>query len=140
MLCAGSAFTQTRPRGPIHRFWSSFSAHLSFRHPALQAIAASVQFSCSVVSDSLQPHELQHARPPCPSPTPGVHSNSCPLSPHQAQISFPVSLPAKVQFSDWQFLKDLQVGSWGKCRTRFRSFLSFLDNNPGVWELVGYTL
>ena len=39
----------------------------------------SVQFS-SVVSDSLRPHGLQHARPPCPSPTPGVHSNSCPLS------------------------------------------------------------
>ena len=37
----------------------------------------SVQFSCSVVSDSLQPHGLQHARPPCPSPTPGVYSNSC---------------------------------------------------------------
>ena len=37
----------------------------------------SVPFSHSVVSDSLQPHELQHARPPCPSPTPGVHSNSC---------------------------------------------------------------
>ena len=36
----------------------------------------SVQFSCSVVSDSLRPHESQHARPPCPSPTPGVHSNS----------------------------------------------------------------
>ena len=35
-----------------------------------------VQFSHSVMSDSLQPHELQHARPPCPSPTPGVHSNS----------------------------------------------------------------
>ena len=40
----------------------------------------SVQFSCSVVSNSLRPHELQHARPPCPSPTHGVHSNSCPLS------------------------------------------------------------
>ena len=40
----------------------------------------SVQFSCSVVSDSLRPHELQHARPPCPSPTPGVYSNSCPSS------------------------------------------------------------
>ena len=41
---------------------------------------SSVQFSCSVVSDSLWPHEPQHARPPCPSPTPGVHPNSCPLS------------------------------------------------------------
>ena len=42
--------------------------------------ASLVQFSCSVMSDSLQPHGLQHARPPCPSPTPGVYSNSCPLS------------------------------------------------------------
>ena len=41
----------------------------------------SVQFSRSVVSNSLQPHESQHARPPCPSPTPGVHSDSCPSSP-----------------------------------------------------------
>ena len=41
---------------------------------------SSVQFSRSVVSDSLQPHELQHARPPCPSPTPGVHSDSHPSS------------------------------------------------------------
>ena len=37
-----------------------------------------VQFSCSIVSNSLQPHELQHARPPCPSRTPRVYSNSCP--------------------------------------------------------------
>ena len=41
---------------------------------------SSVQFSCSVVSNSLRPHESQHARPPCPSPTPGVHPNSCPSS------------------------------------------------------------
>ena len=40
----------------------------------------SVQFSHSVVSDSLQPHESQHAKPPCPSPTPRVHPNSCPSS------------------------------------------------------------
>ena len=40
----------------------------------------SVQFSRSVVSDSLQPHESQHTRPPCPSPTPGVHPNPCPSS------------------------------------------------------------
>ena len=41
---------------------------------------SSAQFSRSVVSDSLQPHESQHTRPPCPSPTPGVHSDSCPSS------------------------------------------------------------
>ena len=41
---------------------------------------SSVQFSLSVISDSLQPHGLQHARPPCPATTPGVYSNSCPLT------------------------------------------------------------
>ena len=41
-------------------------------------VLLSVQFSCSVVFDSLRPHESQHARPPCPSPTSGVHSDSCP--------------------------------------------------------------
>ena len=41
---------------------------------------SSVQFNCSVVSDSLQPHELQNARLPCPSPTTGVHPNSCSFS------------------------------------------------------------
>ena len=41
---------------------------------------SSVQFSCSVMSDSLRPHELQHTSPPCPSPTLGVYPNSCPLS------------------------------------------------------------
>ena len=41
---------------------------------------SSVQFSHSVMSDSLQPHGLQHTRLPCPAPTPGVYSNSCPLS------------------------------------------------------------
>ena len=41
---------------------------------------SSVQFSHSVMSDSLHPHELQHTRTPCPSPTPGMHTNPCPLS------------------------------------------------------------
>ena len=41
---------------------------------------SSVRLSHSAMSDSLRPHELQHARPPCPKPTPGVHPNSCPLS------------------------------------------------------------
>ena len=45
-----------------------------------QTAFSSVQFSHSVVSNSLQPHGLQHARPPCPSPTPGTYSNSCPSS------------------------------------------------------------
>ena len=48
--------------------------------PEYSQMFSSVQFSHSVVSDSLQSHELQHARPPCPSPTPGIHSDSHPLS------------------------------------------------------------
>ena len=55
---------------------------------------SSVQFSCSVVSDSLWPHELQYTRPPCPSPTPGVHPNSCPLSRYAIQPSHPLSSPS----------------------------------------------
>ena len=47
---------------------------------AMNLHTLSVQFSRSVVSDSLWPHEPQHARPPCPSPTPGAYSNSCPLN------------------------------------------------------------
>ena len=43
-------------------------------------LSKSIQFSCSVVSDTSQPHGLQHARPPCQLPTPRVYSNSCPLS------------------------------------------------------------
>ena len=46
----------------------------------VQLKISSVQFSRSVMSNSLRPHGLQHARPPCPSPAPGVYPNSCPLS------------------------------------------------------------
>ena len=51
----------------------------SWKHLIIKLLS-SVQFSCSVVSDSLQPHEPQHARPFCPLPTPRVYPNSCPLS------------------------------------------------------------
>ena len=48
--------------------------------PQRHSLLYSVQFSCSVMSNSLQLHEPQHTRPPCPSPTPGVQPNPCPLS------------------------------------------------------------
>ena len=73
---------------PHHTLWSLRCLHLSSHtHPGIviqpepHAITlGSVQFSHSVVSDSLRSHGLQHARPPCPSPAPGVHPNSCPLN------------------------------------------------------------
>ena len=86
---------------------------------------SSVQFSCSVVSNSLQPHELQHARPTCPSPTPGAYSNPCPLSwwCHPAisscviPFSCPQSLPASGSFPVGQLLTSL----WGMKTDLFQS-------------------
>ena len=57
----------------------------------------SVQFTCSVMSNSLWPHEPQHARPPCPSPTPGVYPNSCSLS----QWCHPTISSSVVPFSSY---------------------------------------
>ena len=59
---------------------SYHTASRAVANQSLVTFTSSVQFSCSVVSDSLRPHGLQHARPPRPSPTPGVYPNSCPLS------------------------------------------------------------
>ena len=81
---------------------------------------SSVQFSCSVVSESLQPHESQHARSPCPSPTPGVHPDSRPSSQwcHPAISSSVVpfssclqSLPASV-FSNESTLRMRRPNYW----------------------------
>ena len=102
---------------------------------------SSVQFSCSVVSDSLRPHELQHARPPCPSPTPGVHSDSCPWSPwcHPA-ISFsvvpfsscPQSHPASESFPMSQLF------AWGGQSTGVSASASFLPISQG-WSPSEWT-
>ena len=91
-----------------------------------------VQFSCSVVSDSLWPHELQHARPLCPSPTPGVHPNSCPLSRwcHPAISSsvvpfssYPQSLPASESIPTSQFFP------WGGQSIEVSALASVLPKN-----------
>ena len=103
----------------------------------------SVQFSGSVVSDSLWPHESQHARPPCPSPTPGIHSDSCPLSwwCHPAISSSvvpfsscPQSLPASESFPMSQLF------TWGGQSTGVSALAWFLPKNTQDWsplELTG---
>ena len=58
----------------------SYTVYTDYGQRTVYSFTHSVQFSHSVMSDSLQPHEPQHARPPCPSPTPGVYPNSSPLS------------------------------------------------------------
>ena len=67
---------------------------------------STVQFSRSVMSDSLRPHGLQHARPPCPSPTPGVYSNSCPLLPGKSH-----GRRSLVGWSPWG-RKELDTTEW----------------------------
>ena len=103
---------------------------------------SSVQFSCLVVSDSLRPHELQHARPPCPSPTPRVHSNSRPVSPwcHPAISSLvvpfsscPQSLPASKSFPMSQLF------SWGGQNTGVSALASFLPKNTQNWSPLEWT-
>ena len=74
-LPRGNFLTQESNQGLLH--WILYQLSYLGSPPF---IFSSVQFSRSVMSDSLRPHELQHARPPCPSPTPGVHSDSCPSS------------------------------------------------------------
>ena len=100
------------------------------------------QFSRSVVSDSLRPHESQHARPPCPSPTPGVHSNSRLLSPwcHPAISSSvvpfsscPQSLPASESFPMSQLF------TWGGRSTGVSALASFLPKNTQDWSPSEWT-
>ena len=81
--------------------------------PYLVIQFSSVHFIHSVVSDSLQPHGLQHARPPCPSPTPGVYPNSCPLSHDAIQPSHPLSSPSPPAFN------------LSQCQTHFSNESSF---------------
>ena len=77
-VAMSSSRGSSQPRDQTHvSYISCIGANSTIQEALLRL---SVQFSSSVVSDSLQPHESQHARPPCPSPTPRVYSNSCPLS------------------------------------------------------------
>ena len=103
---------------------------------------SSVQFGHSDVSDSLRPHESQHPRPPCPSPSPGVHSNSCPSSRwcHPAIsssvvpfTSFPQSLPASESFPMSQHF------SRGGQSIGVSALASFLSKNTQGWSPLEWT-
>ena len=98
------------------------------------------QFSCSVMSDSLRPHESQHARPACPSPSPGVHTDSCPSSLwcHPAISSSvvpfsscPQSLPASESFPVSQLF------AWGGQSIGVSALASVLPMNIQDWSPLG---
>ena len=106
------------------------------------SVSVSVQFSRSVVSDSLQPHESQHTRPPYPSPTPGVHSNSRPSSQwcHPAILSSvvpfwscPQSLPASESFPMSQLF------AWGGQSTGVSASAPFPPKNTQDWSPLEWT-
>ena len=112
-------------------FWSSCNL-----------VHVSVQFSRSVVSDSLQPHESQHASPPCPSLTPGVHSDSCPSS----QWCHPAISSSVVPFSSC--LQSLpasescpmsQLFTWGGQSTGVSALASFLPKKSQGWSPSGWS-
>ena len=103
-------------------------------------VSSSVQSLSSV--RSLQPHELQHSRPPCPSPTPRVHSNSCPLSlwchpaisPSVVPFSScPQSLPASGSFPMSQLF------TWGGQSTGVSASGSVLPMNTQDWSPLEWT-
>ena len=103
---------------------------------------SSVQFSCSVMSDSLRPHESQHARPPCPSPTPGVHSDSrsssqsCHPAISSSVVPFsscPQSLPASESFPMSQLFP------WGGQSTGVSALISLLPKKSQGWSPSEWT-
>ena len=108
----------------------------------LECMFSSVQFSCSVVSDSLRTHELQHARPPRPSPTPGVYENSCPsnwwchptISSSVAPVSScPESLPASESFLMSQLF------AWGGQSIGVSALASVLPKKTQDWSPLEWT-
>ena len=104
--------------------------------------SVSVQFSHSVVSDSLWSHELQHTRPPCPSPTPVVYSNSCPL----CQWCYPTISSSVVPFSSCPqclpasgFFPMSQLFAWGGQSIGVSASASVLPMNTQDWSPLGWT-
>ena len=105
-------------------------------------IFSSVQFSHSVVSDSWWPHELQHARSPCPSPTPRLYSNSCPLSwwCHPTISFFVIPLYSCLQsFPALGSCQMIQLFAWGGQCIGVSASTSVLPMNIQDWSPLGWT-
>ena len=108
----------------------------------LFSIISTVQYSRSVVSNSLRPHELQHTRPPCPSSTPGVHSDSRPSS----QWCHPAISSSVVPFSSWpqslpvsESFPMSQLFTWRGQSTGVSAFVSFLPKKSQGWSPSEWT-
>ena len=116
--------------GPCSHLWK----FLTWRYIVIIIIC---QFNLSIVSDSLRPHELQHARPPCPSPTPGDYPNSYPSSwwyhPATSSSIFPFSsCPQSVPASESFPMS--QLFTWGGQSIRVSALASVLPKNTQDWS------
>ena len=109
---------------------------------SISKLQCSVQFSHSVLSNSLGPHEAQHTRPPCPSPTPGVYPNSCPLSQwcHAAISSSVVPFPSCLQSfpASGSFQMSQLLASGGQS-TGASALASFLTKKSQGWSPSEWT-
>ena len=126
-----------RPRYILIRDWAETQFIFNAYKLEVAPNCCSVKLSHSVVSDSLQPHESQHARPPCPSPTPGVHSDSRPLS----QWCHPAISSSVVPFSSWpqslpasESFPMSQRFPWGGQSTGASALASFLPKKSQGWS------
>ena len=122
--------------------WTAVDYEFKMKRLSLYSKEASVQLSRSVVSNSLRPHDSQHARPPCPSPTPGVHSNSCPSSwwCHPAISSSVVpfsSCPQSLPASECSPMS--QLFTWGGQSIGVSALASFLPKNTHDWFPLEWT-
>ena len=114
---------------------------MSFKIWLVMALNASVQFSRSVVSDSLRPHGLQHTRPPCPPPTPRVYSNSCPLSwwCHPTITSSVIPFSSHLQSFSASGSFQSQIFTSGSQRIGISASGSVLSMNIQDWFPLGWT-
>ena len=102
---------------------------------------SSVQFGCSVISDSWWPHGLQHARHPCPSPTPRVYSNSCPLSHwcHRTISSSAIHFSSHLQSFPSGYFQMSQLFISGGQSIEVSTSKSVLPMNIQDWSPLGWT-
>ena len=110
--------------------------HWEYILKGLEMCISSVQFSRSVLSDSLRPHESQHARPPCPSPTPGVQTHV-----HRVSDAIQASHPLLSPFSSWpqslpasESFPMSQLFTWGGQSTGVSALASFLPKKSQGWS------
>ena len=119
------------------------SSHSSFLpNPPPSSPQSVSQFSHSVVSDSFRPHELQHGRPPCPSPAPGLYSNSCPWSwwchPAISSSVVPFSSCPQSFLASGSFPMS-QLFTWGGQSIGVSASSSVLPMNTQDWSPLGWT-